>query len=51
LASVSLILGFPFKVGMSYTVLWNAFKRITKDLPAEDRTLLFSGTAKKAYQL
>jgi len=43
---------FPVdKVGMSYTVLWNAFKRITKDLPAEDRTLLFSGTAKKAYQL
>lgn len=37
---------------MSYTVLWNALKRMTKDVFSdEDRALLFSGTAKRVYQL
>jgi len=43
---------FPVdKVAMSYTTLWNAHKRITRDLPGEERGLLFSGTAKKVYRL
>ncbi len=45
---------FPVdKVAMSYTVLWNALKRITKDagFSDEDRALLFSGTAKRVYRL
>jgi len=45
---------FPVdKVSMSYTVLWNAYKRITKEagLSEEDRAMLFSGTAKQAYRL
>ena len=36
---------------MSYTVLWNAYKRITANLPAEDRAKLFSGTAKRIYRI
>lgn len=36
---------------MSYTVLWNAYKRITADFSAEDRAKLFSGTAKRVYRL
>lgn len=35
----------------SYTVLWNSFKIITRDLPAHDRTNLFSETAKRVYQI
>ena len=43
---------FPVdKVSMSYAALWNAHKLITKDLPSSDRARLFSGTAKKVYQL
>jgi predicted TIM-barrel fold metal-dependent hydrolase len=45
---------FPVdKVSMSYTVLWNAFKRMTKEagLTDADRALLFSGTAKRVYRL
>ena len=43
---------FPVdKVGMSYTVLWNAPKRITTDLSTQDRSLLFSGTAKRVCRL
>ena len=45
---------FPVdKVGVSYTVLWNAYKRITKDagISEEDRVKLFSGTAKKVYNM
>jgi predicted TIM-barrel fold metal-dependent hydrolase len=43
---------FPVdKVCMSYTVLWNAHKRITRSLSVEDRALLFSGTAKRVYRL
>lgn len=45
---------FPVdKCAMTYTVLWNVYKRITKDagISDEDRALLFSGTAKKVYRL
>ena len=45
---------FPVdKVCMSYTVLWNALKRMTKDagLSDADRALLFSGTARRVYGL
>ena len=45
---------FPVdKVSMSYTVLWNAYKRMTKEagLSENDRALLFSGTAKRVYRL
>lgn len=45
---------FPVdKVSMSYTVLWNAYKRMTKDAGLSDahRSLLFGGTAKRVYKL
>merc|ERR1719296_115391 len=43
---------FPVdKVCMSYTVLWNAYKRMTSGMSASDRALLFSGTAKRVYRL
>ncbi|CAK0796460.1 unnamed protein product [Prorocentrum cordatum] len=45
---------FPVdKCGVSYTVLWNAFKRITKvaGFSDDERKLLFSGTAKRVYRL
>lgn len=45
---------FPVdKVSMSYTVLWNAHKRITADagFSVVERGLLFSGTAKRVYRL
>jgi len=42
---------FPVDMRMiSYTVVWNAFKRMTADLSAEDRTALFSGTATRVYR-
>ncbi len=43
---------FPVdKISYSYTVLWNAFKRISKGFPPEDRAALFHDTAVKAYRL
>lgn len=43
---------FPVdKLSYSYTVLWNAFKRITKGFSPEDRRLLFHDTAAKVYRL
>jgi len=43
---------FPVdKLACSYVVLWNAFKRMTRDLGAEERRWLFSGTATRAYRL
>ena len=43
---------FPVdKMSYSYTVLWNAFKRITKDFSLEDRKLLFHDTAVRVYRL
>ena len=43
---------FPVDKGScSYSVLWNAFKRLTADLSAADRQALFSGTASKVYRI
>jgi len=45
---------FPVdKCAMSYTVLWNAYKRMTAEagLSVADRALLFSGTAKRVYRI
>jgi len=43
---------FPVDKGTcSYQVLWNAFKRIAARHSADEKTALFSGTAKKAYRL
>lgn len=43
---------FPVdKISYSYTVLWNAFKRISKGFAPEDRAALFHDTAVKVYRL
>jgi len=43
---------FPVdKVSYSYTVLWDAFKRICEDLSAKGRAALFHDTAVKVYRL
>jgi L-fuconolactonase len=43
---------FPVdKVSCSYRVLWNAFKKMTADLDAGDRSMLFAGTARRVYRL
>ncbi|MEM7251557.1 MAG: amidohydrolase family protein [Pseudomonadota bacterium] len=43
---------FPVdKVSTSYTVLWNAFKRITSDFSADDRSALFRDSAHRAYRI
>lgn len=43
---------FPVDKGAcSYTVLWNAFKRMTAALPQEDKESLFSGTAARTYRI
>jgi predicted TIM-barrel fold metal-dependent hydrolase len=43
---------FPVdKVSYSYTVLWNAFKRISKDFSPTERAQLFHDTAVKVYRL
>lgn len=43
---------FPVdKVGCSYAVLWNAFKRITQKNSAADQAALFHGTAAEVYRL
>ncbi|MBI4282866.1 MAG: amidohydrolase family protein [Chloroflexi bacterium] len=41
----------PDRVSYSYTVLWNAFKRVTKGFSAEERAALFYDTAMKVYRL
>ncbi len=38
-------------VSVSYTVLWNAFKRIAEGFSASEKASLFRGTAVKAYRL
>jgi predicted TIM-barrel fold metal-dependent hydrolase len=35
----------------SYTVLWNAFKILAKKYSPDEKTALFSGTAKKVFRL
>lgn len=43
---------FPVDKGMyGYGVLWNAFKRITRELSCAQRTALFSGVATQTYGL
>jgi len=43
---------FPVdKIAYSYTVLWNAFKLITRDFPAKERAALFQDTAVRVYRL
>lgn len=43
---------FPVdKISYSYTVLWNAFKRISKDFSPGERASLFHDTAVKVYRL
>ena len=43
---------FPVdKVSCSYTVLWNAFKRIAADFSADEKTKLFHDTAARVYRV
>jgi L-fuconolactonase len=43
---------FPVdKRAYSYTILWNAFKRITQDFSATERSALFHNTATRVYRL
>ena len=43
---------FPVdKMSCSYSVLWNAFKRISRAFNPAERTALFSGTATRVYRL
>ena len=43
---------FPVdKASYSYTVLWNAFKRMTRDFSQGELSALFHDTAAKAYRL
>jgi len=43
---------FPVdRFGASYAALWNAFKRLAKSYSADEKTALFSGTAKRVYRL
>jgi predicted TIM-barrel fold metal-dependent hydrolase len=43
---------FPVdKLSCSYTVLWNAFKRLTRGYSTGERTALFRGTAERIYRL
>jgi len=43
---------FPVeKMGASWGVLWNAFKRIAAGASADEKLALFSGTARRTYRL
>lgn len=43
---------FPIdRTSVSYRVLWNAFKLLTADFSADERTAMFSGTARRVYRL
>jgi predicted TIM-barrel fold metal-dependent hydrolase len=43
---------FPVGLGAgSYTVVWNAFKRLARDASPAERDALFSGTATRVYRL
>jgi predicted TIM-barrel fold metal-dependent hydrolase len=41
----------PDKISFSYTTLWNAFKRVTRDFSAAERTTLFHDSATRIYRL
>jgi predicted TIM-barrel fold metal-dependent hydrolase len=43
---------FPVdKASCSYTVLWNAFKRLTSGYSADEKVKLFHDTAARVYRL
>jgi L-fuconolactonase len=43
---------FPVDLGScTYPVLWNAFKVLARNYSADEKTALFSGTARKVYRL
>ena len=43
---------FPVdRLSCSYTVLWNQFKKLTKDFSADERTAMFHDTALRVYRL
>jgi predicted TIM-barrel fold metal-dependent hydrolase len=43
---------FPVDSGTcTYPVLWNAFKRLAAGASTDEKTALFSGTAKRVYKL
>ena len=43
---------FPVdKIACSYTVLWNAYKRLTQDFTQSERATLFHDTAARVYRL
>ncbi|CAN5296275.1 amidohydrolase family protein [soil metagenome] len=43
---------FPMdKASCSYRVIWNAFKKLTRDFSAAERAAMFSGTARRVYRL
>jgi L-fuconolactonase len=43
---------FPVeKMGIGYAALWNAFKRIAAGASAEEKSAIFSGTARRVYRL
>lgn len=43
---------FPVeKLGASWVTLWNAFKRVTAGATADEKAMLYSGTAKRVYRL
>jgi L-fuconolactonase len=43
---------FPVdRFSLPYRTVWNAFKKLTADFTADDRTAMFSGTARRVYRL
>ena len=43
---------FPVdKLSCSYSVLWNSFKRLTKNYSETEKSLLFHDTAARVYRL
>ena len=43
---------FPVdKMGIGYTALWNAFKRLAAGASAAEKAALFAGTARRVYRL
>jgi predicted TIM-barrel fold metal-dependent hydrolase len=41
----------PDNASGTYGAVWNAFKRLTSDYSEDEKTALFSATAKKVYRL
>lgn len=43
---------YPAEAGCcSYAVLWNVFKRVAADFSASEKSMLFSGTARRIYNI